>query len=169
MANCTLCNSTGKCIQCKSGFMLNSTSGACYTNCTITGCISCVSGNTTCNECIESKSWNSSKKSCEVFSGTTNCKVHKTTCTTCRAGYTLSAALKCIQNCEVSVCSTCKFADIFTCLTCDSGYYLNSTVYYAFCSPNPCNITNCSLCASNGTCLTCSTKHLVYNSTANRC
>ncbi len=52
MANCTLCNSTGKCIECKSGFLLNSTSGACYTNCTITGCISCVSGNTTCNECI---------------------------------------------------------------------------------------------------------------------
>lgn len=99
MANCTLCNSTGNCIQCKSGFLLNTTSGTCYTNCTIAGCINCYSGSTTCNECVEGKSWNSSKKVCEVFSGTTNCKIHKTTCTTCKSGYTLSKTKICLQNC----------------------------------------------------------------------
>lgn len=64
-ANCTLCNSTGACIQCKSGFLLNSTAGTCYANCTtIAGCINCVSGSTTCNECVEGKSFNTSRKAC---------------------------------------------------------------------------------------------------------
>lgn len=58
---------------------------------------------------------------------------------------------------------------MYTCLTCAAGYYVYSTPYYAYCNPNPCNVTNCSLCATNGSCLTCSTAFLVYNSTANKC
>ncbi len=101
VANCTYCDQSNVCLQCKSGFYMNATDKTCYTNCTaITGCINCTSGSTTCNECVEGKSWNSTKKSCEVFSGTTNCKIHKTTCTTCRTGFTLTSSTKqCVQTC----------------------------------------------------------------------
>lgn len=99
-ANCTLCNSTGSCIKCKSGFLLNSTSSTCYANCTlITNCISC-STNTTCIECIEGRSWNQTSKICQIFTGNTNCRVLKNSaCTSCKAGYTLSASFQCLQNC----------------------------------------------------------------------
>lgn len=48
--NCSYCDVSGMiCLQCKSGYLLNSTSGTCYTNCTIPDCINCAAGSTTCN------------------------------------------------------------------------------------------------------------------------
>jgi hypothetical protein len=49
VANCSLCNLTGSCVQCLSGFTLNAATALCTPNCTaITGCINCT-GSTTCN------------------------------------------------------------------------------------------------------------------------
>lgn len=49
-ANCTLCDQTGACVQCSSGYFLNTTAGTCYTNCTAyAGCINCAAGSTICN------------------------------------------------------------------------------------------------------------------------
>ncbi len=48
VANCTYCDSNDICLQCKSGFFLNSTDKSCYNNCTIAKCVSCTAGSTTC-------------------------------------------------------------------------------------------------------------------------
>ena len=168
VGNCTYCNSSGACVTCASSFTLQ-TNGSCTTNCTaIPFCVSCLLGSTTCSECIEGRSYNSTKKDCEEFSGTTNCKIYGTTCTSCRTGYALISG-QCIQTCETTNCLTCVSNDISYCLTCANGYFLNRTVTYSVCTPNACNVSNCSLCNPTGSCVLCTNKFHVYNASANRC
>lgn len=166
LANCTLCNSNNTCNKCNSGFLQNATTLACYTNCTIAYCINC--SGSTCYQCVSGLTYNASKKACQNFTGTTNCKVMTTKCTVCLDGFTL-VGTQCVQNCQTPSCLTCSLANNYLCLTCANGYYLVSTPYYAYCNPNPCNVTNCTSCASNGSCLTCATSFLVYNSSSNKC
>lgn len=50
IGNCSYCDVSGiSCLQCNSGYLLNTTTATCYTNCTITNCINCTLGSTTCN------------------------------------------------------------------------------------------------------------------------
>ncbi len=119
VGNCTYCNTTGKCITCKSGFILH-TNGSCITNCTsISSCISCGSGVTSyCAQCFEPRSWNTTKHACESFSGTGWCKQHDKNCSQCLAGYTLRQR-SCIPNCDSPNCSICFPADTSVCYACN--------------------------------------------------
>ncbi len=174
VGNCTYCNSTGQCVVCLGGFILQA-DGSCVTNCTtILNCVNCAAGSTSCLECVEPRSWNSSKRSCDIFALTSNCRVHRTSCSSCRVGYRLSSG-QCIQICDSTLCSACLKTDTSICTTCLNGSQLtnttiNGTTYSGVCIPNPCNITNCSLCGVDGVgCVACVTKYLIFNATSNQC
>ena len=118
--NCLRCSSNGDCVECKSFWNLNTTTGRCSWRCP-KGCRFCTEYGV-CTQC--ESGWSKTNGSCSCSQ--TNCRECGTlTCSRCEEGYVKDANGTCkgtIANCRQYNSST-------TCEICEPGYYL----YYGSC------------------------------------
>ena len=151
--NCLRCSSNGDCIECKSFWNLNSTTGRCSRKCP-TGCKFCTESGV-CTQCefgwsmTASGTCSCSQINCrecgsrfcarcqegyvkddrgDCMSTISNCRQYNssTTCEICEPGYYLSYGKYCYA-CKTG-CRHCV-SENTNCTACDNGYYLNTTYY----------------------------------------
>lgn len=150
----------GKCLECKSEFVLND--GECQfkkTSLISMAAVTCTTSITSCNTCLtpnyciscgSSLVPNAQGNQCITNCTINNCMIcaSSLTCQICSNGYTLQAG-NCIQT-QLNGCKTYSGSNV--CSSCYSGYVPNSQL-------GTCSLANClypcDTCDAFGKCLTC--------------
>ena len=132
--NCLRCKIDGNCVECKSFWNLNGTTGRCSRKCP-TGCKFCTEYGV-CTQC--ESGWNMTS------SGTCSCpysycrECNSTACARCQEGYVKDAS----GACRASISNCRQYNSSTTCEICEPGYYLWYGKYCYSCS------TGCRHCVS---------------------
>ncbi len=100
--NCKTCYGVS-CVQCKPGYVLNSSANSCTAYSCNNGCATCNSDGSVCYTCTDpysiiTASGNACVQNCPL-SNCAKCKAGSSSCTTCNTGYTLySLTNQCIPS-----------------------------------------------------------------------
>ena len=151
--NCYECSSETVCINCQSGFYVDSNSL----------CSLCPS---LCLTCSDYSTCTSCKSGYYIVSGRcvlicpSNCVTcSETQCFQCDVGYFLSSISTCSQ-CS-SYCESCISSS--ECLVCTNGFTLVNSMCLLICS------SNCLTCSSSSNCLTCATGYFLSGGSCYSC
>ena len=154
--SCKKCYKGIACMECTSGYYLDSYLHACIPcsdNCTECNSTSCIT-------CIHPYSINPIDGTCRIVCQS-NCKIcNETDCLVCNDGNFQLIQGICTSACDQN-CKTCNKNNI--CTDCNVGYYLNTNSMCRACG------SNCVNCTNSNTCTACSSGYIILSGSCTTC